>query len=709
MIRVYSLIFILSLSVLCACAPESTEFSDFVNVDKPGGTDKPDDGSGQKPEDEYTPTEADKRINQELFSVINLDYPGLETVKAEYQKKHYAAAADALLKYYRERTLVNNVEVDLANTTMYPEEMSVANQALEHRFCVKSANFYESVSGSSYTYWDFDDASGKINWAFEPAGAGSEFYQKHWHQWFNYLARAYNSTKEEKYFDSWKEVYADWLANFPCPTSISAYGNKSWHQLSVATRISNQVNLLPYFLSSTHFTGDWLATVLVEFCEAVEFSRKNPYYDGTSNIRFAQQTALAKAAILMPEFVKAPEWLAEAGRDISSQLTTQFYSDGIHIELTPSYQLGVMENFRVVYNTALANERLGAFSSDYVKCLRNACIFMASYVWPNYTWECFNDTFRQTRNVLLRNIRNYYAMFPDEPVLKYLGSDRKEGSAPAQTLSSFPEGGYYMLRNGWDESSTMMILKNNYNPVNKWHCQMDNGTVALWSKGRNFLPDAGVYTYGGTAELDAKRTSYQATSNHNTLTKGLSTIAAGYSKGVCRLAKSQNDVDVVVTENASYSDLTHRRAVFMVNRKFYVIVDEAYGAAADAEINLSFHLCNGTVAVDDYSSSYSYGLHTEFADRNDMLFRTFSETETGYRPENGTSTYSETLNTEVSRKFYRVNVRKSRASDAVRFITVVYPARSAEISAIFASEFRQNASSVKVTVDGTSYDLSYSY
>ena len=188
--------------------------------------------------------------------------------------------------------------------------------------------------------------------------------------------------------------------------------------------------------------------------------------------------------------VLAPEWLAEAGRDISSQLTTQFYSDGIHIELTPSYQLGVMENFRVVYNTALANERLGAFSSDYVKCLRNACIFMASYVWPNYTWECFNDTFRQTRNVLLRNIRNYYAMFPDEPVLKYLGSDRKEGSAPAQTLSSFPEGGYYMLRNGWDESSTMMILKNNYNPVNKWHCQMDNGTVALWSKGRNFLPDA---------------------------------------------------------------------------------------------------------------------------------------------------------------------------------------------------------------------------
>ena len=59
MIRVYSLIFILSLSALCACAPESTEFSDFVNVDKPGGTDNPDGGSGQKPEDEYTPTEAD--------------------------------------------------------------------------------------------------------------------------------------------------------------------------------------------------------------------------------------------------------------------------------------------------------------------------------------------------------------------------------------------------------------------------------------------------------------------------------------------------------------------------------------------------------------------------------------------------------------------------------------------------------------------------
>ncbi len=40
-----------------------------------------------------------------------------------------------------------------------------------------------------------------------------------------------------------------------------------------------------------------------------------------------------------------------------------------------------------------------------------------------------------------------------------------------------------------------MILKNNYNPTNQWHCQPDNGTFGLYRKDRNFFPDAGVFTY----------------------------------------------------------------------------------------------------------------------------------------------------------------------------------------------------------------------
>lgn len=47
--------------------------------------------------------------------------------------------------------------------------------------------------------------------------------------------------------------------------------------------------------------------------------------------------------------------------------------------------------------------------------------------------------------------------------------------------------------------------------------------------------------------------------------------------------ETQNNVDVVVTENASYETLSHRRAIFYVNKnnvdkEFFVLIDEGYGA-----------------------------------------------------------------------------------------------------------------------------------
>ena len=40
-------------------------------------------------------------INEKLFDVINLDYPGLEKVKEYYEANEYYYAAHELLKYYR--------------------------------------------------------------------------------------------------------------------------------------------------------------------------------------------------------------------------------------------------------------------------------------------------------------------------------------------------------------------------------------------------------------------------------------------------------------------------------------------------------------------------------------------------------------------------------------------------------------------------------
>ncbi|MDE6870840.1 MAG: heparinase II/III family protein [Bacteroidales bacterium] len=707
------LIFIAAMAMLplCSCMRAETEFSRDANSEK---VDKGEEGpSGPEFPEDPELTEEDRKVNLELFEIINLDYPGLETVKSEYGQKHYALAAQALVEYYRNRQVVNT-EIDLDDTGISAEYKRIADQALEYRFCVKEATWYESVMGLQYTYYSFDDGNGGIDWAFEAPGAGTEFYQKHWHVWFKHLAYALNSTGDDRYFDSWKEVYSDWLENFPCPESASAYGNRSWHQLSVASRISSQLNIIPYFLKSEKFTGDWLSTVLVEFYKSVEFSRANLYKTETSNIRFAQEVAEAKAGIMMPEFKAAAEWLSEGASAVSRQLMTQFNPDGTHNELALNYHLGVIDNFRTTYENARANDRLDAFSPEFLAYLHNACRLVMDYIWPDYTWEWMNDTFEQTKSVLLRNMRAYSIMFPEDEELKYMGTDGAEGTKPSATLRPYPDGGYYFLRNGWDVQSTMMIYSNNYCETGSTHCQPDNGTISLWSRGRNFLPDPGVYSYGGTAETDAMKAELRKTCSHNTLTKSLTDISSKNIRGKCLLSRNGDGYDVVVAENPSYSDLTHRRAVFMVAGKFYVIVDEAYGSAAGVPVNVSFHLCSDltggkgadVVTIDDGGADF-YGAYTSFPDGNNMLLRTFSETTSGYKAENGISRYSPKLNTAYERKFYRVTANKAAASDVVRFITVIYPETGKAVSAEFKAPYSENSCSLQVSVNGSTYNLSY--
>lgn len=705
----WALVALMSLGV--ACEEPEREWDDNSNSQGNTNTPTPDPEPDEPDEPEYVPTEEDKKVNLEIFELINLDYPGLVAVKREYNQKHYANAAQQLVTYMRNRLVVNTLN-PLDDKTLYPASEFIANQALELRFCVKVSTWMDGAN-----YYSFDDGQGGINWNFEAPGAGSEFYQKHWHAWFYYLGQVLFATGDDKYFDAWKSQYSDWLEHYPIPTQkvdLYAAENKAWYPLSLANRITSQLKNLPFFLTSDHFTGDWLATVLVELHKTVEFSRANPYYTQKSNIRLAQDAALVHAAVLMPEFKKSAEWLAEGANNLSQQLQLQFHSDGAPIENSISYGTGVIDNLRSAYEVAKANNSLSSFPTDYVATLKNACHFIADYIYPNYTWECFNDTFQTSQSVLTRNIGYYAEMFPEEGEFLYISTAGAQGTKPSKKLISYPVGGFYFLRNGWDNNSTVMIYTNNYNPTNYTHSHNDNGTFSLWSRGRNFMPDAGVYTYGGNSSLDAIRDRNKATASHNTLTKNLADIAKGYSLGKHLLTQSQeNGVQVVVAENKSYSDLTHRRAVFMVDDSFYVIVDEAYGTAANVPINVSFHLCRDTskgvdvVTIDDHSSNYAYGAHTTFTNNINMKWLTFSEGKSGFKGENGISYYSEKLMTEQSRKYYRVTATKPSVTDAARFITVIHPDTGATIAAEFATAYSATGASVKVSINGKSYNLSY--
>ena len=247
-------------------------------------------------------------IEKKLFEVINLDYKGLEKVKQYYEAGNYQLAANALLDYYRMRTDVVNPNVTLLGTTASAVELNIANQALDYRFYVR--NFPETrgeTDGvrdeSKDIYYSFKNSDGTINWDLKVDGiTDNEFkYQRHRHQWMVPQAKAYYMTKDEKYILSWKEVFTDWMKNYPCPEVIKDE-YFPWSGLQIAERVSSQADLMTYYIHSANFTPEWLSIFLTQYVDQVESIRK--LYKPEGNILVTQLYSLTLAGVLFPELKK---------------------------------------------------------------------------------------------------------------------------------------------------------------------------------------------------------------------------------------------------------------------------------------------------------------------------------------------------------------------------------------------------------------------
>jgi len=676
-------------------------------------------------------------VDPQVFEAINLNYPGLEKVKEFYEAGEHYYAANALLEYYRTRTNVTNPNLSLINVTISEAEQAKADYALvDYRFHVN--NFYEDKE-TLKPYSVKQD--GGINWEYSPKDASDEYQkQLHRHQWFIPQAKAYRVSGDEKYIQSWIEVYKNWIENNPKPTT--GPNTTSWWQLQVSTRIGDQVQLLEYFKNSVNFTPEWLSTFLVEFAEQADFLVDYPYESG-GNILISQANALATAGTLMPEFKNASTWATEGTQGLNESLDTQFNDDGVEYELDFSYHTAAISDFREIYLIAQANNKTNLLSPSYISKLKKATEFVMDMIYPNYTIDNFNDTrsASYSKSTLLNRLKEYSAMYPDNNELLWVATEGKNGSKPSYTTKAYSTSGYYMLRSGWDKDATMMILKNNYNPTNQWHCQPDNGTFGLYRKDRNFFPDAGVFTYN----TGAARTKYASTVNHNTMTIMSKTIGVakptgqgGVMEGKMIKLETKNNVDILVTENQQSDDITHRRTVFFVNQKFFVIVDEGYGASTlGTKTNINFHLLSDkdTPSVFDKNLQTSvnnnkyYQAYTNFASNN-IFAGTFTETSQDLTAKAlSTTDVTNVVSTNTDKEDgpirlgYQITLRQPKITpieiSATRYITILCPFENdtereeLKVDAKFtdnedgtAGTFHSEGVSIQVTVKGTVYDLS---
>jgi heparan-sulfate lyase len=576
-----------------------------------------------------------------LLNHLDLNSPGLAKVKAAWPDS--LAAADELLSFYRSRTSVKHPADRRSRSAESDDglgdtDLKVADDALKHIF----------IGQSAYPpYFCGKD----INWGSRPVPDNEWVWQLNRMYFWDAMARAYLGTKDEKYAKEWCCQLVDWTRKNPQDEQHAF----AWRTIEAGIRGYSWTGLFQAFLDSPSLTPEVLIAFLNSCHDHAEFLMTR--YSKGNNWALMEAEGMAFIAITFPEFRDSKKWRNEAIARLNQEASSQVYPDGQQRELAMDYHMGCIGWFTRTYDLARANGQMDAFPESYIKIVEKMCEVPLKLELPDGSSAQFGDSWTGQPGHLWGSLLSWGKLY-NRPDFLYVATEGKEGKAPESTAFALDKSGLYSMRSGWDKNTVCLVLK--CGPDGGWHCQPDNGTFELYAGGRHLMPDAGSYIYSGDPE---NRAWFRQTKVHQTLT--LNGKNTNYAAKLL-LWKPGKDLDVLVVENAGYPDLTHRRAVFFVDKKYFLIVDEAIGSGT-GDIDLHFQLGPGNALVnqDDFTAS------SDFKDGYNVLVKSMAQKGMTLHKEEGQVSFDYTK--KEPRPAFCYSLKKEEKNSGIRFVTLVVP------------------------------------
>jgi len=468
----------------------------------------------------------------------------------------------------------------------------------------------------------------------EVAGDKKITWELNRHQYFSTLGRAYWLTGDERFAETFCAHLRSWMKENPPKLGINwasslevAFRSISWlwafHFFKDSTRLSPalfldalkflhlharhlETYLSTYFSPNTHLTGEALAL----------------FYLGT----------------LLPEFKDAPRWRATGRRILLAELDRHVRPDGTYFEQSSYYHRYTTDFYLHFLLLARANGTLheggeegeraaaavGAESKleDKLLALLDHLMYITR---PDGTSPLYGDDdggrlvmlderpandFRaplSTASVVFkRGDYKFVAGELAEETVWLLGADGTEAfarlaaHAPAGASRAFPDGGFYVMRDGWARDSNYLLLDcgpHGASASAAAHAHADALSFDLAARGRTLLVDPGTYTYTGSAEL---RDYFRTSAAHNTLTvDGESSSVPGTAftwrhAAHARLNRwlTTQRFDLFAGEHDGYARLaapaTHERGVLFLKGDYWIMRDRVETKGAH-RYDLNFH------------------------------------------------------------------------------------------------------------------------
>ncbi|MBL7968507.1 MAG: alginate lyase family protein [Prolixibacteraceae bacterium] len=576
---------------------------------------------------------------KKLLTRLNLNLPELEQVGQSQENPEMAI--QYLLKYYQSRTSVKHpVEREFRESgkTVSSGDLQMADNALKHIF----------VGQSAYPpYFCGDD----INWGTRPVPDNEWVWQLNRMSFWGAMARVYRQTGDEKYAKEWAYQLVDWTRKNP----NEADHKHAWRSIEAGIRGHSWTSHYQYFIGSPHFTPEVLVAFLNSCYDHAEYLMT--VYRSKSNWGLMEAEGMAFIAMTFPEFKDSEKWLTEAIRRLNNEIDLQVYPDGHQRELAMGYHLGCIEWFIRTYDMARMNGRTDAFPASYEQKVQKMCEVPMKLCHPDGTNQQFGDAWAGKPGQHKDKFAEWAERFNRQDFL-YLATDGKQGKKPDSTAFALPYSGLYSMRSGWDKNAICLILK--CGPDGGGHSQPDNGTFELSAGGRNLMPDAGSFIYSGDPE---GRAWFRETKIHQTLT--LNGENSKYAPKLL-LWKPGKTTDILVVENQSYENLKHRRSVFFIDKKYFIVVDEAIGTAT-GDVDVHFQFAPG----DAIFNRENFSVNSNFNEGWNIMVKTLPQPGLELSEEEGQVSFLYTKKEPRPAFHYRIN--KATDGAHVRFVTLVAP------------------------------------
>ncbi len=441
--------------------------------------------------DDYTPTLSDTQ----LFSALNLDHPGLETVKSLATAGNFPAAKTALASYLRTRTNVNWTFNWRSPTTNISFDQTTADTQIAGNF---------SFAGHTQSF-----PNGEINWLFSPAQTSQWISLINRMNFWPNLGTTYWGTGNENYTIAWASQLRSWITQCPVPTNPQSI-LAPWATIQAAERMRTWPDTFLRFILSPSFTDEDVVLYLKSTIENTRHLRQNSIGPAMNfNIDAWELNGLYTSATLFPELNEAAEWRSYAATQMDAQKQLQFYPDGAHIELSPRYHIGTLEFIKGIHELASLNNRIADLPPGFIASTEKAYEFLLYNSAPTRLMPPFNNCGAANEDSRT-HLQDGFKLFPHRSDFLWTSGG---GTKPAKTSWNFPYAGFAAMRSGWESNANFLCF--DAGPLGaSSHRHEDKLNIVLWAHGREILFDSG----GGSYESSIWRTWGTSSYSHNCIT-----------------------------------------------------------------------------------------------------------------------------------------------------------------------------------------------